>query len=292
MDIRKRLFSNMFLRNMIADIFGRTNAQKPGGFTPYFQYKIGPYHSDYYLYFPKEPYPVRYKNEIFNKLNEYYDADIADYLAFHYKAYPDKQAFLKFLRYELYGRLNRSLNEERRHRLLFVQEWVSEKQGEVQLDVEASLKQEIEQGVRDVLPVAGTDSPIYIENLTSILSEKLTDRIEKIISATEERMLSLTDSFVTANIELNNQNHLDKVVKLFKLLKDVQAPKDYAKAEQLFKRFSDTDIAAILRLHFKDFKNKQLNTIQGNIKKADESIPDKHPKVKKLEEALAEYFYS
>jgi hypothetical protein len=106
--------------------------------------------------------------------------------------------------------------------------------------------------------------------------------MEQIIIDTEERMQSLTDSFVTGNIELNNQNHLDKVVKLFKLLKDVQAPKEFAKAEQLFKRFSDTDIAAILRLHFKDFKNKQPNTIQVNIKKADENIPDKNPKVKKL----------
>jgi hypothetical protein len=107
MDVKKRLFSNMFFRNMISDLFGRSADQrKPGGFTPYFQYKIGPYQSDYYLYFPKEPFAIRYKNEIFNKLNEYTGADIANYLEFHYLAYSDKQSFLKFLRYEVYARLN------------------------------------------------------------------------------------------------------------------------------------------------------------------------------------------
>jgi len=38
---------------------------------PYFQYKIGPYQSDYYLYFAKQPYLQVYKNEIFNKMYEY-----------------------------------------------------------------------------------------------------------------------------------------------------------------------------------------------------------------------------
>jgi hypothetical protein len=76
------------------------------------------------------------------------------------------------------------------------------------------------------------------------------------------------------------------------LLKDVRAPKELARTEQLFKKFSDTDIAAILRLHFKGF-NKQLNSIQKtDIKKADESISGKNPKLKKLEEALSDYFYS
>jgi hypothetical protein len=283
----------MFLRNMIADLFGRSaDNKKPGGFTPYFQYKIGPYQSDYYLYFPKEPYGIQYRNEIFNKLKEYYDASFADYLEFHFLAYPDKQGFLKFLRYELYGRLNRKTSREWRRKLQVAEEWVLEKQRELQSAQQEVLKKEIEQDVREMMPVGRQASTKEVEEMTHALTKKLSDQMEQIITDTEERMQSLTDCFVTGNIELNNQNHLDKVVKLFKLLKDVQAPKDFAKAEQLFKRFSDTDIAAILRLHFKDFKNKQPNTIQVNIKKADENIPDKNPKVKKLEEALADYFYS
>jgi hypothetical protein len=53
----------MILRNMLASV-------------PYFQYKIGPYQPDQYLYFPKEPFALRYKNEIFNKLHEYTGYDI------------------------------------------------------------------------------------------------------------------------------------------------------------------------------------------------------------------------
>ena len=69
---KQRLFSNMFLRNMLADFGNRSAYSKTTGtFIPYFQYKIGAYQPDYYLYFPKEPYIRRYHNEIFNKLYEY-----------------------------------------------------------------------------------------------------------------------------------------------------------------------------------------------------------------------------
>jgi hypothetical protein len=52
-----------------------------------------------------------------------------------------------------------------------------------------------------------------------------------------------------------------KVIKLFKLLKDVQAPAEKARAEQLFRKYSDIDIAATLRLHFANFKPKQPNMV-------------------------------
>lgn len=289
MDVRKRLYSNMFFRNMISDLFGRSIDKKSGGFTPYFQYKIGHYNSDYYLYFPKEPYGLQYKNEIFNKLNEFYDSDIANYLGFHYSAYHDKHDFLKFLRYEIYGRLNRKISSFRRQKLLFSQEWVVEKQRELQSQQQADARKEIENQVREVLPEGTEVSPQIIEKVVQALAS----RFEQLVANTEERLLSVTDSFVTGNIELNNQSHLDGVIKLFKILKDVQAPKTSGKVpEQLFKRFSDTDMAAILRLHFEALKSKQLNSIQKiNIKGADERIPNKSPKVKILEEALQGFFY-
>lgn len=142
--------------------------------------------------------------------------------------------------------------------------------------------------MREVLP-EGTE--VNSQDIEKIV-QALASRFEQMVANTEERLLSLTDSFVTGSIELNNQNHQDRLIKLFKLLKDVRAPKELARTEQLFKKFSDTDIAAILRLHFKGF-NKQLNSIQKtDIKKADESISGKNPKLKKLEEALSDYFYS
>lgn len=283
----------MFFRNMISDLFGRSSYSKtPGAFTPYFQYKLDDYQPDYYLYFPKEPYALRYYNEFFNKMNQYIPGHIANYLEFHYSAYPDKQDFLQFLRHEISGRLKQKTNEERRQKLEVAQEWVLEKHQDLQLSQQAALQHKIEQGMRDMLPSDRQASPEEVKNISQALSKQLSDDMEQIMASTKERMQSMADSFVTGTIELHNPNHQDKIIKLLKLIKDVQAPKEFAKAEQLFKRFSDTDIAAILRLHFKDFKTKQPNTIQVNIKKADESIQDKNPKVRKLEEALSDYFYS
>lgn len=66
----------MLFRNILAD-FGSRSAytEEPGGFIAYFQYKIGPYQRDHYLYFPKEPFAVRYNNEVFNNLFEYTGED-------------------------------------------------------------------------------------------------------------------------------------------------------------------------------------------------------------------------
>ncbi|MBO9199538.1 MULTISPECIES: hypothetical protein [Niastella] len=290
--MRKFLYSNMFYRNMISDLFGRSSgSETPGLFTPYFQYSIGPYQSDFSLYFPKEPYGRRYKNEIFNKLNGYNGADIADYLEFHFTRYPDKQAFLKFLEYETYSRLDQRVSATRKQKLRFTKEWVQEKRQEIRVQQQVEMRQNIEQGIREVLPLNNNVNQANLDESIMEFTQKLAFRIDQIVAGTEERMQSITDSFVTGNIELNNQNHQDKLIKLFRLLKNVQAPTEIAKGEQLFKRFSDTDVAAILRLHFETFKSKQPNTIQVAIKRADESIRDTHPKVKNLEKALQEYFY-
>ncbi len=106
MGLKKRLFTNIFWRNVAATFGGRSSySQKSGGFVPYFQYKIGQYNTDWYLYFHKEPFPLRYKNEIFNKLGEYTGYDIIRYLEFHFIAYHDSQDFLRFLHYEISERL-------------------------------------------------------------------------------------------------------------------------------------------------------------------------------------------
>jgi hypothetical protein len=64
-------------------------------------------------------------------MNEYIPGHITNYLEFHFSGYSDKQGFLKFLRYELYNRLNRKIDRERRRKLQFAQEWVLEKQQEL-----------------------------------------------------------------------------------------------------------------------------------------------------------------
>lgn len=293
MNIKKRMLSNMFLRNMISDLFGRSgNYNAPGTFIPYFQYKIGDYQTDHFLYFQKEPFGLRYYNEFFNKLNEYFPGHIPDYLEFHFSAYSDKQGFLKFLRHEISGRLKQKIGKTRSQKLEIAQEWVWEKLRELHSQQQIALKLEIEKDVREILPAETTVNFENIENIAKTLSERLADHIDHIMVSTEERMQTLTESYITGNIGLVNKNHEEKVMKLFKLIQKVQAPQHVAKAEQLFGKFSDTDIAAILRLHFEAFKSKRLNTVQTNIKSADERIPDKSPKVQKLEEALQQFFYS
>ncbi len=293
MILKQWFYSNMVLRNMLADLFGRSGSPKGRRvFIPYFQYKLGRYQPDHYLYFPKEPYDRQYRNEIFNKLKEYTDLDIPEFLDFHYSAFPDNNAFLRFLWYGVVGRLNRKPNENYRLKLQTVQDWLDEKQHELKAAQEAALRQEIEKDVREVLPAVTPVSQESIESIALTLSEKLTGHIDQIMANTEEKMQTLTESYIIGKIELNNQNHEDKLMKFFKILQTVQAPPQIARAEQLFKSFSDTDTAAILWLHFGTFKNKKIETIPKNIRKADALIPDKNPKVKQLADAMRDFFYS
>lgn len=112
-----------------------------------------------------------------------------------------------------------------------------------------------------------------------------------LMSDTEQRMEALTSSFITGSIELNNHNHQEMLIQLLILISTIQAPKELAKGEQVFKRFSFTDLASLLHLHFEAFKNKKLNTVQVNIKEHNETLSHKNPKVQKLIDALRDFFY-
>jgi hypothetical protein len=111
------------------------------------------------------------------------------------------------------------------------------------------------------------------------------------MAETEKGIKGLTESFATGNIELNNHNHEEKLIQLLILLQQVQAPPQQARAEQLFKRFTATDIAAILYLHFEAFRDNKINTLQRKVGDQGVGIKANHPKVKKLTEALQEFFY-
>jgi hypothetical protein len=290
---KQRLFTNMFLRNMMAD-FGNRSADynTPGKYIPYFQYRIGCYQPDYYLYFPKEPFCVRYKNEVFNKLQEYWGYDMIKYLDFHYAAYEEKADFLRFLQYETSDRLERNSSKSFRQKLQATLKWIVEKGQELRNIQQKSLKGEIVRDIRESLfeGDAGA-SQNEIETAAQALSKKLNDHIEQIVINTEERFENLTGSLVTGHIELNNHNHLEKIVQLLVLLQTVQAPRQISKPEQLFKKFSATDIASLLHLHFEAFKNKKINTLQVKIREAGERLNPNNPKVEKLTRALQEFFY-
>jgi hypothetical protein len=277
---------------MLAD-FGTRSAYSLSdkNFIPYFQYKLGTYQPDHCLYFSKQPLAVQYKNEIFNKLREYTGYDIVQYLEFHYEKYPDGSDFLKFLIYEADQRIKLRLSGSQKLKLETVINWVKEKQAERLVLQKQHLKEEIEQDVRSVFENESTKPNISSEAAVNALSDKLSERIELLMSDTEQRMEALTNSFITGNIELNNQNHQEKLVQLLILISTIQAPKEIAKGEQVFKRFSFTDLASLLHLHFEAFKNKKLNTIQVNIKERNETLNYRNPKVQKLIDALRDFFY-
>jgi hypothetical protein len=94
MDLKQRLLSNIFLRNVLTALSLRSSIPTPKIGKPFFQYRIGKYRQNYYLYFPKEPLEVDYKNEIFNKIRQNAGHEISRYLSFHFDALESKKEFL------------------------------------------------------------------------------------------------------------------------------------------------------------------------------------------------------
>lgn len=282
MSLRQRLFSNMILRNMISDWVGRSgNNKPPGTFAICFQYKIGPYKPDHYLYFQKEPSSIRYKNDIFNKLYEYSGADISDYLNFHYNLYQNKQDFLKFLKYEVYDRLNLKLSGAWKQKLLLVQYWLQEKEQELAAVQRSQLQQEIEEGMRAIVNDPEVGNPAKADELVNGLSEKLTLLVEK-----------LSEGYATGTIRVTEQKHLHSVIQFLYIFQNLQKSSRNGKGHQrLFNSFSAIDMAAILRLHFADWKEKQQNTIQKEIAAVTKDFDVNSERFKRLDKALQDFFF-
>jgi len=307
MNIKKWLFSRMLFRNMLTD-FGYRLAYSdiPGDFTPYFAYKIGDYENGYYLNFPKEPLALPYKNEIFNKLHRYDNEAIDKYLDFHYELYPDKRDFLRFLYHELSERINQKI-KNRLFKLNTALDWTVAKQeqqkGEdlsLSKKQQDSIKEEIQKAVnnlahnRSVSSFSEEDIKLMTGKLSEQIETILKVRMESILSATDKQFRQMTNAFHTGNIELNNSNNEDRLIQLFILLQEVMTPASGKNRNLLFRRFSAIDIAAIFKLHFVGFKEKQPNTIQKRIAAQNSDMKqDKNnsERIKNLETALSAFFY-
>ena len=296
MSWKEKLQSNLLLGNMLSALIGFPASAAKNNFIPYFQYKIGVYEQDHYLYFTSPPNNVRYTNDIFNKLYQYGGYNIIQFLEFHYSAYSHKADFLRFLKYETAQRLKRSPSNTFKIKLEAVLDWLAEKQEEQQSSQQRPVKPYLEQEVYNLVEKevikSGNDRHPNTQNITKEILNTLSPYLNSLVETTEEKMKAVTDAYVTGHIQLNNHNHIEKVVQLFYLIQNITAPKELAKGEQVFKQFSATDIASILHLHFQAFKNKKINTIQGNIKGATDNLNFKNFRVQKLNEALAEFFYS
>ena len=292
MDIKNKLYSNIILRSIFADFGGRTAYTKNNkNFLPYFQYKIGTYKEDYYLYFPKEPSARLYYNEIFSKLSEYNGYDISKYLDFHYQAYNDKADFLRFLHYEIKDRLHRDNAKSRKQKMQTAAEWLSEKQLELTKQQEHNIQKEIEKDMHSFLDnkpsFKGQNLEVEVKDLSEKIASSLSKQMTQILDGTEERLQSLTDAFDTGHIQINNRAHEQKIIELFVLLQQTQT----GKFKQLFKKCAATDIAAILKLHFEAFKDKKMNTLQKKITESHSAIYESNNiKTKNLIEALEAFF--
>ncbi|WP_126245895.1 hypothetical protein [Chitinophaga rhizosphaerae] len=288
-NLKKWLFSNMLVRNILTDFGSRSKPYKDHiHITPYFQYKTGPYQSDYFLYFPKEPFARRYYNEIFNKMIEYTGYEIVKYLDFHYSLYEDKPDFLRFLRYETEERMQKSGGAEYKRVQKTTLKWLQEKQKE-NLEKEAPIVQQgISGTIRDALnwPASSFDVEAIIERV----SAPLTAHVQSITNEAEDRFLAIARAFTTGNIQLNDQQHTEKLLQAFYLFSTVKAPG--SKTNGLFKEFTATDLAFLLNMHFNEFKSMKPNTVQKKIAAAVEKVRFEIPQVKKLNEALQEFFYS
>ena len=268
---------------MLSDFGSRSADSNKGKFTPYFQYKIGKYQPDHFLYFPKEPFTIRYKNEVFNKLQEYTGYDIVRYLEFHYTDYTDKAAFLLFLKYETTERLKKNLTHKFQQKLQSVQEWIIEKEQELKSLSVTKLEDETLDADLEINKVSN-----YIDN---DLLQNTALKFQQLVTTVEDQLGELVSSFPTGSIQLNNRSHVEKVIQALILLQTVKAPDKIAKSEQLFKGFSATDLAFILNLHFSEFKNMKPNTVQVKVKECNDRIKPDNIKVRKLTEALQDFFY-
>jgi hypothetical protein len=227
----------------------------------YFQYEIGPYRTDYLLHFRREPHWELYKNEIFNKLDEFTGYDLARYLNFHYDPYEGKAEFLRFLRYETSERIRylRKRTTSWRIKLEMVLAWVEEQE------------RLLDRAVVDTTPVA--------------ISAGHPDKVQP--NAEESDLKEMSPSQI-GRIEVSEERNLDRVIQLLLLLKDVTAPGQ--PLWPVFRRFKQNDIAAIMA-QFEAFNGKQRNTIEKRIIQCRQNLPLTDPKTVRLNKALAEFFY-
>lgn len=288
MSIRNKLFNSIFFRSFFTVTGERSPyAAKTKEFTAYFQYKVGNFQEDYNLYFPKQPYLQPYKNEIFNKMYEYTGYDLIRYLEFHYEAFEDKTDFIRFLHYEVTERIRGNSPKASLLKLKTTADWITEKQKDLN---DATFKEQIEQDIRSTLAgqvAPGPDTDAVVQSL----SEKLAARLEQVVSDTQDKMAALTDSMPAGNIQLNNQNHLEKLIQVYILILSLKAPGEAGNADKLFKRFSHTDLASIMHLHFQEFKDKKFNTVQVKITDCADRLKINNPKMQKLNQALEAFFY-
>ena len=290
MSFKRRLFNIMFFRNMLSDFGFRSNENDTNEFPHYFKYILGQWKSgDYYLYFTHQPYLTRYKNEIFNKMKEFSGSGINEYLQFHYDLYEDKTAFLSFLKYEIFARLQMQMSTAQKIKIKTASEWVDNKLQENKPD-HPEINSHLQRLTQELSVTQNSEGHWQTTKALEEIKLYLNRQVE-VLNDAEQKLQEVARAIPTGNVELNNQRHEDRLVQLFILLSTITSGIKPS-AEQLFKNFSQSDISSILKNHFTTFKDKKYNTIQKTVTTANQHINWKNPKLIKLNESLADYFYN
>ena len=222
---------------------------------PYFQYKIGSYQKDHFLYFRREPSWLRYKCEAFDKMTAMSGYDILRFLDFHFNAYHDKDDFLRFMRYEITGQLAYVAKHPKYavpgHKVIL--KWLAEKEA-------------LETAKTTVAPA--------------------TNGNERVSDILEEKMAEVQRSFA-GKIVIDRPQQMERFIQLLILLKELRAPG--RSGEMLFSSFSTTDMAAILR-QFTELYDYKTNTLQKKIAES-ASAMRYDEEANQLREALTRFFF-
>ena len=285
MKFPQKWMNHWFLRSVAGMTGFRNSYDLRAGetFTPYFQYQIGDYQSDHYLYFKTQPTKGLYTGEVFQKMYEYQGYDLIRYIEFHYEAYEDKQDFLRWLRHE-------TLREQRLMRSYRYFFWMRFPKFKARLQTTLAWVEEEEKRLNPgnegvAVPGAngantsGADGAYTPGNDGSAW---VVDRIDKGVAEVLHAH--------SGKIVLYNQYHAVRLIQFLILLKDAQTG-GKKQPVHLFKSFSDTDMAAVLR-QFEIFGDKKTNTLQVKIGEAKAELDLNDPAVKKLNLALTEFFFS
>ena len=253
----RKWMDNSFIRTLLPFIGmrGPSDLHTDDQLIPYFQYKIGSYQNDYYLYFPVQPGKFHYEEEIFSKMYEYRGFDLVKYIEFHYDAYPDKEEFVRFLRFEVV-RQRRWL---RNRRFIFWMRFPGWKASleTTQLWVEAEEKRlEMARVIAPIPALVPGPAPV-----PEMPGEALVGGKEDLLDRIGGEVSDLLRTYM-GKVDLYNEHHMTKLIQLLRILRDIRT--SGKKSVPLFKTFSDTDMAAILR-QFVLFGDKKTNTLQVKI---------------------------
>ena len=250
---------------------------------PYFQYKIGPYQPDYFLYFPQEPNNFALITEIFSKMHEYEGYALVRYIEFHYHAYPRKEEFVRFLRYEAL----RQQRDIRKQRVLF---WI--RYPRLKAILATVLLWTEEEGRRLESLAQGVDAPgtgEKAEDTGKNVLDMWQAGKEMLLGGLEEQLSGMMSTHL-GKIDLYNELHLTRFMQLLYVLQNLRSS-TAKNAAPLFKSCIDTDLAAVLR-QLTEFGDKKVNTIQGKITAMKRETDLNDPALQKLEKALRDFFFS